>query len=37
MEGGDVVAKVRVEDEVIEGWDVRYEVCYLELEGRSPR
>jgi len=36
MEGGDVVAKVRVEDEVVKGRDVRYEVRYLELKSRSP-
>ena len=36
-EGGDIVAKVRMEDEVIEGWDVCYEVRYLEVKSRSPR
>jgi len=35
-EGGDVVAEVRMEDGVVEGGDVYYEVCYLELKGRSP-
>jgi len=36
-EGGDVVAKVRVEDKVVEGRDVRYEVRYLELKSWLPR
>ena len=35
-EGGDIVAEVRMEDEVVEGRDVRYEVHYLELKSRSP-